>query len=401
MRGRIERVSANKYRIVYDAPKGLDHKRRQKWETIYGNKKSAETVLAQRVLSIQRGEYIDSGKLTVRDLFARFLKGNEAKLAATTLQRYAGIVRNHIEPALGGIHLSQLSALNLEEAYSKWLQGGRIREKGGLSRRTVLHYHRLLHRVLGQAVKWKLVNHNVVNAVDPPKPEHREMRALTESQLAKLLNALETPPKHAIAQHGLSVEGAFKTAVNFIAFTGCRRGEALGLMWEDVNLKAGTVAIRRSLQEVKGKTFFKSTKSGKSRVIELSDYILRALQHHKAIQNAFRLALGNGYHDENLVFARSDGSPIRPQTFGQAFKALASRAGTPAIRLHELRHTHGTLLIKGGVHPKVASSRLGHSGVAITLDLYSHMLPGMDKQAAQQFEALVQGAKTKDTKSAC
>jgi len=151
---------------------------------------------------------------------------------------------------------------------------------------------------------------------------------------------------------------------------------------------------------VTGKTFFKSTKNGKSRVIELSDYVLSALRQHKATQNAFRLALGNGYSDENLVFARSDGSRLRPQTFGQAFKSLAGRAGTP-IRLHELRHTHGTLLIKGGVHPKVASSRLGHSSVAITLDLYSHILPGMDKEAADQFEALVEGAKPKEPKSAC
>lgn len=394
MKGHIKRIDANKYRIVYDSPRGLDGKRKLKTETIRGTKKHAEAVLAQRVAAIQGGEYVDSGNLTVRDLFKRFLDASSASLAGTTHQRYSSAFNTHIDTALGSVKLNALSPMHLEEAYAKWLQSGRKKSEGGLSAQTVLHYHRILHRALGQAVKWRLIPRNVADAVDAPKPQRKEMNVLDEQGLMNLIVAAVNPSAHAVAQSGLSTESAFATAVIFLAFTGCRRGECLALKWEDVDLQSGTAAIRRSLEQTKNGTKFKAPKNNRSRVVQMPKYAIQALQRHKAKQNAYRLALGKGYKDQGLIFARPDGSLINPHAFGDAFRALVARAYVPKIRLHDLRHTHATLLLKAGVQSKVMQERLGHSGIGITMDLYSHVLPGMDAEAAQRFESLLlEGAK--------
>lgn len=247
-------------------------------------------------------------------------------------------------------------------------------------------------------MKWKMVVRNVADAVDPPRSERHEMKTLTELELLRVFDALENPPKRVTEQGGLSSEESFRAAVWFAAYTGCRRGECLALRWDDVDLKVGTVSIRRAVQESKGRIYYKSPKNGKSRALQLSRSIIQVLQSHKVRQAAEQLA-AEKYGDERFVFARPDGSVIRPQTFSQAFKALIDRAKVPTVRLHDLRHTHATLLLKGGVHPKIASSRLGHSNVGITLDLYSRVLPGMDRDAAQQFDALVEGYRDDSSKS--
>lgn len=388
------------YRVVYDAPRGLDGKRKLKTETVYGNKKQAEAVLNQRIIAIQRGEYVDSGTLTVHDLFERYLRTSKATLAGTTHQRYSGIFKTHVDPTLGRITLGALSPLHLEEAYSKWLQNGRVDEKGGLSAQSVKHHHRFIHRVLNQAVKWKLVFRNVADAVEAPRPTRKEMTVLSETDLLKLLDAALEPSDHALVQNGLSSESAFSAAVTFLAFTGCRRGESLALRWQDVDMKAGTAAIRHSLEQTKNGLALKPPKNGKSRVVQIPQQALRVLKSHKAKQNAYRLQLPEAFKDTDFVFTRKDGSPIIPHSFGDAFRALVKRAGVPKIRLHDLRHGHATLLLKAGVQSKIITERLGHSGTAITLDLYSHLLPGMDSEAAQRFDALLEGARDAESNSA-
>lgn len=398
MRGHVRRVRDGVFRVVYDAPRGLDGKRKLKTETIYGTKKDAERVLNQRIMAIHRGEYIDSGMLTIHDLFQRYLRATAASLAATTHQRYSNAFKTHIDPALGRLKLSALSPLHLEEAYAKWLRAGRMDEKGGLSAQT-LHYHRFIHRVLNQAVRWKLLFRNVADAVEPPRPQRKEMAVLTERNLLKLLDAALGPSDHALAQCGLSSESAFGAAVAFLAFTGCRRGECLALRWEDVDMKAGTAAIRRSMEQTKDGIGFKPPKNGRSRVVQLPQQALGILRSHKAKQNAQRLKLPEAFKDNGLVFTRQDGSPIIPHAFGDAFRALVKRADVPKVRLHDLRHTHASLMLKAGVQGKVMQERLGHSGIGITLDLYSHLMPGMDADAAQRFDALLEGARNAESNS--
>lgn len=401
MRGHIKRIAASKYRIVFDAPRGLDGKRKLKTETILGNAKKAQAILAQRIAAIHNGEFVDSGSISVSELLERFLETSKAKVSATTFQRYSGIITAHLKPVLGSIKLSQLSPLHLEQAYSRWLESGRADGKGGLSAQTVWHHHRLVHKILNQAVKWKMVFHNVAAAVDPPKPRHREMQALTEAELLQLLKHAENPSDHATAQMGLSSEYAFFACLVFLAFVGCRRGECLALRWNDVNLSTGTAIIRRSLEETKDGLAFKSPKNGRSRSVELPQYAIEVMRRLKAKQNAQRLAFGQSYRNDSLVFARPDGSPIRPQTLGQAFNAVVERAKIARISLHGLRHTHASLMAKAGAGLKVISQRLGHSTTSITGDLYSHVLPGMDREAADRFDSLLQNAKTASGEGPC
>lgn len=214
------------------------------------------------------------------------------------------------------------------------------------------------------------------------------MLTLSEDELLTLYDALENPPEHVRTQRGLSSEDAFVTAVRFAAAMGCRRSEVLGLRWSDVDLRRGMASIRRTVQEAKSGIYFKEPKNGKEHCASLSDELCAELRSYKARQARVQLA-ANDYSDLGFVFARLDGSVIRPQTFSQAVKALINRAGFPQVRLHDLRHTHATLLLKEGVHPKIVSSRLDHSSTAITMDLYSHVIPGLDKEAANKFEALV------------
>jgi integrase len=402
MRGHVKRIRDGVYRIVYDTPRGLDGKRKLKTETVSGNKRHAEVILNQRITTIQRGEYVDAGSLTVQETFERYLRSTVASLAGTTHQRYASAFKTHIGPALGRLKLSVLSPLHLEEAYSTWLRSGRMDKEGGLSPQTVLHYHRIIHRVLNQAVKWNVTSRNVADAVEPPKPRRREMNVLSAQALMRLVGTALNPSSHALAQGGLSAESAFSAAVVFLAFSGARRGECLALKWEDVDLKAGSIAIRRSLEQTKESIKFKAPKNNRGRRIQLPQFALDALQRHKAKQNAYRLALGDGYKDQGLVFARPDGSIINPHAFGDAFRALVKRSDVASIRLHDLRHTHATLMLKAGVQGKVTQERLGHSGIGITMDLYSHVMPGMDADASQRFEdALLEGAEQEASATGC
>ncbi len=399
MKGSVKRVGENSYRLVYDLPPGLDGRRRQKRETYNGTKKAAEAELAKHLEAIRKGEYTTEYGLAFGDLLDRYLKSARGKLAPTTYQRFDGMIRVHIRPMLGKMRLDRLTPLHLEDVYTKWLESGRKRSKGGLNAQTVLHHHRVIRRILSLGVKWRIVAYNVADAVEPPKPTRREMIALTEVQLLKLLDAATQPPLQSTKPQccGLSKETAFHTAITFLAYTGTRRGECLAVKWEDLNLADRRVVIRRSLEHTNAGIAFKGTKSGKPRVLSVHQDCLDVLKKHRIEQNKHRLALGEAYIDHGLIFARPDGMPINPHAFGDAFRALVKRADIPSIRLHDLRHTHVTLLLKSGAPLKVVSERAGHASVGTTGDIYGHVLPGMDRQAADGFGSLLRKANRNGT----
>jgi integrase len=393
MRGAFRRVGPNKYRHIVDLPRGLDGRRRQKTFTYIGDRRSAERQAAENVITIDRGEFVTE-VATVSDLFERFLAVSQAKgtLAAKTLERYSEISETHIIPTLGEITLESLAPKNLEDAYSQWLRSGRRDGKaGGLSARTVLHFHRLLRRVLQQAVRWQMVIRNVADAVEPPRPGYSEMKVLSGGQLRALLDAARTPTPHCERAASLTCDSAFYPALVFLASTGARRGECLALRWSDLNLTAGTATIRRSLEQTRAGLNFKSPKSGRSRTLQLGAHTVEALRSLRAAQAKDRLFLGAAYSKEDLVFARRDGTPYSPHAFGEAFRALVRRAEVPVIRLHDLRHTHASLLGQANVSMKVISERLGHSGIGITADTYSHVFASQDGEAARLFDSVLDG----------
>ncbi len=283
-------------------------------------------------------------------------------------------------PHLGAIKLSKLRPIDIQGFYAEALKSGHKQRAGGLSARTVLHYHRILSQALKQAVKWQLLPRNPAGAVDPPKPEHREMIALDEDQTATLIDRVKGT--------------ALYVPVLLAVTTGLRRGEVLALRWCDVDLDRAALAVTRTLEKTReGGLRFKQPKTRKSRrTISLPSIAVGALRKHRAEQVELYLSLGVGWNENGLVCTRLDGEPINPNTLTSGFASLVRQMDIPRVRFHDLRHTHATQLLKEGVHPKVAQERLGHATIAVTLDLYSHVMPGMQEDAALRVDRALKAA---------
>jgi integrase len=174
----------------------------------------------------------------------------------------------------------------------------------------------------------------------------------------------------------------------FAVMTGLRRGEVLGLRWQDVDFKHGIIQIRQTVQQVKKEIFFKQPKSNRSRrPVTIPSIAMETLKKHKAAQAEQRLALGAVYQDNGLVFARDDGAVWSPDAFTSAYRSAVALKLGKKVRFHDLRHSHASQLLKEGIHPKVVSERLGHSSISITMDIYSHVLPGMQEEAASKIDS--------------
>lgn len=296
----------------------------------------------------------------------------KSNVAAKTFEGYTEFVRKHFTPALGHHPLAKLQPLHIQAYYTKALESGRRDGKGGLSARTVLHHHRVLREALQQAVKWQLLVRNPADAVEPPRPEQKQMAVLDEDQAKRLLTAAEGTRLH--------------IPVLLAVTTGMRRGEILGLRWTDVDLTTGTAAVRQALGQTKAGMEFKTPKTQKSRrLVVLPQFVADELRRHKGQQAQQKLLLGPGYKDQSLVVAQADGSAFPPNILSIAFATLVKQAGLK-VTFHGLRHTHATHLFLRKVHPKIVSERLGHSNIGITLDIYSHVLPGMQEEAARHIE---------------
>jgi len=284
-----------------------------------------------------------------------------------------------VKPALGHHPLSKLQPLHIARSYSEALASGRKDGNGGLSARSVLHHHRVLRSALHQAVKWLLLPRNPADAVEPPRPQHREMRALDEAATAKLLRA--------------ALKTRLSLPVLLAVTTGLRRGEILALRWQDIDFQNNSLAVRQSLEQTRAGLTFKQPKTLKGRrVVALPSLAVDALKQHKVRQATTKLGLGAAYQDHDLVCARDDGTPWPPDAFSTAFVGLVRKAAVPTVRFHDLRHTHATQLLRQGVHPKIVSERLGHATVGITLDVYSHVMPGMQEEAAARTDAALRAA---------
>lgn len=375
MRGHIRQRGKGAYAVIIDLGRDPDGKRRQKWHNIRGTKKDAEIELVRQLNALQTGCYVEPTKLTLAQFLLRWLDDYaKPKVTAKTLERYEEIVRLQIVPRLGHIVLTKLQPLQIQKLYADMLKDGRKDGRGGLSARTVLHHHRVLREALQQAVRWLLLSRNPADAVQPPRPERREIGALDRQQAADLIEAVKPTRLH--------------LPVLLAIATGVRRGEVLALRWKDVDLRAGVVTIRQSLEQTKDGIRFKSPKTKRSaRSIQLPAFAVAALKQHRSEQAAQRLRLGEAYQDLGLILTRPDGRPWNPGSFSAGFIDFARRHGFEGLTYHRLRHTHATLLLGLNVHPKIVSERLGHSQIGLTMDTYSHVMPNMQREAAEMLEA--------------
>ena len=381
MRGGIRPRGKNRWELMIYLGRAPDGKKVYRWHRVNGTRGDAQRELTRLLNSVHTGTYVAPTKVTLGAYLERWLADYaKGHVASTTYQRYEQIVRQHLIPALGHIRLLRVQPHDLLACYAKAQESGRkTREGGALSPTSVLQHHRILHCALRHAVMQGLLVVNPADRVSAPRKVRREMRALDEHQAARLLEVAR--------------DTALNVPVLLAVATGLRRGEVLGMRWQDVDLEAGRLTVQQTLEETRAGLAFKAPKTAKSRrCIPMPAFAVTALRQHRADQARVKLRLGPAYRDNGLVCARPTGDPIRPDSLSPAFAKLVRRAGLPAVRFHDLRHSHASQLLKQGVHPKVVSERLGHATVGLTLDTYSHVLPGVQEQAVEQFDAAMRAA---------
>jgi len=340
---------------------GHDANGKRKRRTVYGKTRGE---VAEKLTRLQGqkldGTLCDDERLTVGEYLPRWLEDSaRPTIKENTYDNYETMIRVHIAKHIGGVKLAKLSPAHVQGMYS-------VMERGGASGRVRLLCHAVLRRSLKQAVRWQLVIRNVCDAVDPPKVEKREIQPLTVEQSQKLL---------------AEVRGDRMEAVYVLALTaGLRQGELLGLKWNDIDLQAGTVSVQRTLRLKAGRVIVTSPKSAKGRrLVELPSMTVDAIQDHR------KRMLADGHAGCEWVFCNEAGNPVdKNNLVRRSFKPTLKRAELPPIRFHDLRHTHATLLLLQGEHPEVVQERLGHANIAMTLDIYSHVLPSMQRGAADR-----------------
>ena len=316
-------------------------------------------------------------------------KGGKAALVAISpnlvaqLQAYAYCHKLHEYDRFFPITRSQAFRIVIQAFDLAGISKPRRDGKGGLSARTVHKHHRIIFAALRYAIKHNFLVRNPAEIVDPPRPQSSEVTKLGANDVQLILDAANGTPYYAV----------LFTA----AYTGLRRGELLGLRWCDVDLPMATLSVVQTLQVLRsGERFFKEPKTRRSRrqIALLPDLALLLTEHRLDQEDAGRL-LGKPLAPHDLVFSQPDGRPLRPNTLTRFFQTIAKEVGLNDITLHSLRHAHATILLQCGVHPKVVQERLGHSSIATTLDIYSHVVPGLQESAARQFDEGLKGILSK------
>ena len=346
----------------------VNGKRRQVTKTAH-TKREAEKVKTALLTHIDNGTLAEP-KGTLEEFLNRWLEEYAVpNLSPTTSQGYKHVIFTHINTELGNVNLKNLRPEHLQKYYS-------IQLSKELSSTTVRHHAMILHRALEHAVKWGLLARNPADAVSPPKMRHAEMKILQQPDIEVVLAESQKTQYYAL----------FFTAL----MTGMRRSELLGLRWSDVNLTLAELSVNRAMHRLqKHEVIYRTPKSEKSRrVIALSPATCKVLRDHWESQTALRKRFSMLVRDSDLVFSELDGRPYIPHTVSQAWRRIVRRLGLKGVRFHDLRHTCASMLLQQGVHPKIVQERLGHSSISITLDLYSHVVPGLQHAAADKMDAI-------------
>ena len=318
-----------------------------------------------------RGLPIVGEKQTLQQYLMHWLEVIRPRLRPRSFTRYEEAVRLHIVPTLGHTPLAKLSAQQLQRLYSAKLAEGQAPA-------SVARLHAVLRRALNEAMRMDLISRNPATLVTAPRAPRTEQQALTPEQVRVLLNVAERHPLEAF--------------FTLLIMTGMRRGEALALRWADVHMDEGYADVKYTLEHSKGGGYtFAPPKTERSRRrVPLNATAVAALRRHRAQQLQQRLAMGEAWRDEDLVFTDTIGRALRGNHILQRqFAPLLKQAGLPAIRLHDLRHTTASLLAHQGVHVTTVSRLLGHSSTSMTLDIYSHVFPDAQRDATAALDGLI------------
>lgn len=345
---------------------GYDAKGKRKRRTVYGKTKGE---VQKKMLELQQqkqaGTLAEINRMTTGQYLDHWLNNiARPNIRENTHASYDGAIKNHISPRIGGVRLTDLSPVHIERMLSEM-------ERAKVSARMRQLCYAVLRRSLNRAMKGGRLYRNPCLCVDPPRVEQKEVKPLTGEQARLLLKVAAGSRFHAL----------FVLAVT----TGMRQGELFGLHWSDIDLERGTLIVRRTLLETRGKLSWGEPKAKQSRrMLSLPPMAVQALWDHKAKM------LTEGRAGLEVVFCDSHGGLLRKSNFARnVWKPLLASAELPHFRFHDLRHTHIALLCQAGEHPKVIQARAGHSQISVTMNTYGHLMPGMDAAAADKVGAML------------
>lgn len=347
-----------------------EHGRRRRVQQTFDRKKDALLYEARLRQQAASGTLISPDKLTVAQYADRWLVSVD--VAPSTRRRYGELLR-HVTDEIGDVPLIRLKALHVQGLYDA------LRKRGTLAPRTILHTHRVLHTALSRAVSWQLVPTNVTEAVETPRAPRIEMRALDAAETRRLLTVA-------------SADGSVYAAlVSLAVHTGMREGELMALRWQDVDLDAGHLTVRGSLQRQQGVGLVRRAPktAGSERTIPFGPEAKAVLVERRRKQIEERLRLGPDYAKGDYILTTIVGTPVQQGNLWRAWRRIRERAGLQGVRIHDLRHTHATLLLATGTPINAVAQRLGHASPTLTLSTYGHVLPGQQEEAVIRLEALL------------
>jgi len=354
--------------------------RRRETRSGFATQKECQAAMNKLLVAVEQHNYTAPTKASVKEYLAKeWLPAVKATIRPSTYNSYVQHVECHIAPHIGSVKLQKLSGSQVNALYAKLAESGAKDGKKGLSPMTIHHVHACLHKACKDAVRWGHISRNPLDAADPPRKKgdgSKEMRTWTKAQLKAFLGA--------VADERLS------PLWHTIAMTGMRRGEAIGLRWSDVDLEGGRLAVRRALIPSGREVIVSEPKTIKGRrVIAIDPGTVEVLKAQAARQLDEQKEWDEAWVETGLVFTLENGEALDPESVSRYWRQAVKKSMLPQIRLHDLRHTHATLALQAGIHPKVVSERLGHATISITLDTYSHAIPAMQEEAAALIAGLV------------
>lgn len=376
MQGHIRKHGNGWQYIVYLGRDPLTGNKKQKCKT-FERKDDAQRAMQKLILQIENEGYFEDKNITVEEYMKKWLDHVMHKVGPGTYAFYKDVTERVLIPGLGKAQLSKLSAINIQEFLDSKLKKKSDTDKVP-SGTTVRHFYSILNIALNQAVTWRIIQNNPCNNVDPPRKNETNITVLNAEQVKALLEYTKT-----------SEFKVMYMPLHLALFCGLRRGEILGLQWNDVDTLKGVIRIQNNIIKAGKEIISTSPKSENSiRTVELLPLTIEALKQLHKEQFANRDDFEEEYTENNFVCTWPDGRSLKPDYVTQTFKKLLHKCGLPDMRFHDLRHTHATLLLLLGVQPKVVSERLGHAKIDITLNTYSHVLPSMQKEAVIKLENL-------------
>ena len=368
MQGSIRQRSPGSWELTVDLGRDQSGKRQRRYQTVRGTKAHATRELRKLLTNLDHGMNLPDDRILVRDWLKRWIREViEPKSRQSTKERYQRDIDRHIIPAIGHIPLAKVRPSDIQA-----LEADLLTRIGPSSIRLV---HAILSGAFKHALSMELVHRNPVSAVSQPRVSRREAEP---PDIATVRAALELAREE---RHHLFA------CIHLIAYTGLRRGEALGLLWPAVDLDRAHLNVEGSLGESLERGLILNppkTASGR-RTVDLDAGTVQVLAEHREEQRQTIEMLGPAYRDEGRVFANPDGGWVSPQQLYRAVKRLGARIGKPGITVRSLRHFHASVALQTGQNIVVVSKRLGHSNVSITSDIYAHSLPGWQREAAEAF----------------